>query len=147
MKADQATETAIKGALQRMADCYTRRDLEGLIATLTPDPDTFMYGTAPDEKRVGLAEIRQQAQRDWSQTEAAALEIGATLVSSRGDVAWVATDTTFRVKLGGQEIALPGRFTGVYEKRGDRWLLAQSHFSLPAVLLVDTCHFLLPPSR
>jgi ketosteroid isomerase-like protein len=39
---------------------------------------------------------------------------------------------TFKVKAGGQEMALPGRMTAVLEKRGDKWLFVQSHFSLPA---------------
>ena len=29
-------------------------------------------------------------------------------------------------------MAFPVRFTGVFEKRDDRWLVVQAHFSLPA---------------
>ena len=132
MKADTKTESAVMAVMNRMAECYTKRDLKGLLAVLAPDPDNVMFGTQADEKRVGLAEIQAQAERDWSQTEAGAIEYGWTLVSAAGSVAWVAADITFKAKVMGQELSLPGRLTAVLEKRGDQWLIAQSHFSLPA---------------
>jgi ketosteroid isomerase-like protein len=47
-------------------------------------------------------------------------------------VAWAAADATFSVEMGGQQMAFPVRFTGVLEKRSDKWLVVQAHFSLPA---------------
>ena len=35
-------------------------------------------------------------------------------------------------KADGQAMSLPARLTAVFEKRGDRWLIVQSHFSFPA---------------
>lgn len=53
-------------------------------------------------------------------------------ISAAGSVAWASADATFKVEAGGQEMAFPARFTGVFEKRDDQWLVAQAHFSLPA---------------
>jgi len=39
---------------------------------------------------------------------------------------------TVQARVEGQELTLTGRFTAVLEQRGDRWLLVQTHFSLPA---------------
>jgi len=132
MKADAQTETAVMAVLNKMAESYTKRDWEGLRAVLAPDPDNVMYGTGADEKRIGLAEIKAQAERDWSQSEAGAFEYGWTSISAAGNVAWAAADATFKAKVEGQEITLPGRLTAVLEKRGDKWLIVQWHFSFPA---------------
>lgn len=91
-----------------------------------------MIGTGVDEKRVGIAQIKAQAERDWAQTEATSLTWGPwQMVASSGSIAWVAGDATFKVKAGGQEITMPGRMTAVLEKRGDTWFIAQAHFSMP----------------
>ncbi len=131
MKADARTEAAAKAVLDKFAEAYAKRDVESLLALFASDPDVVLYGTGADEKRVGLAEIKAQAERDWSQSEAASLKYGGTSVSAAGSVAWVATDATFEAKVGGQKITLPGRLTAVLERRGDKWLIMQSHFSLP----------------
>ncbi|OGO31723.1 MAG: hypothetical protein A2136_10720 [Chloroflexi bacterium RBG_16_54_11] len=132
MKTDAMTEAAVKAVLDKVAEGYAKRDLESLRACFAPDPDVVMYGTGADEKRLGLAEIQAQAKRDWSQSEASVLTYGWTSVSAAGSVAWVATDAAFNLKAGGQEMTLPARITFVLERRGDKWLIVQAHFSLPA---------------
>jgi len=131
MKADSTTEAAVKAVLNKMAESYAKRDWEGMKAILAPDADNVMYGTGAHEKRIGLAEIKAQAESDWSQTEANALEFGWTSISAAGDVAWAAADMTFKLKVQGQELVFPGRLTAVLEKRGGQYLITQSHFSLP----------------
>jgi len=53
-------------------------------------------------------------------------------ISGNGGAAWVATDASFQLKAGGQEMILPARITFVLEKRGPEWLIMQAHFSIPA---------------
>jgi len=131
MKADAITEAAVKAVLDKLSEDYAKRDMALLQAAFAPDPDVAMYGTGADEKRIGLAEIQAQIKRDWSQTDAAAITYGLTLVSSAGSVAWAATDAVFNFKAGGQEMALPARITFVFEERGKEWLIVQAHFSFP----------------
>src|SRR3990172_9196486 len=111
MKVDAKTHAAVMIVLNKLADSYTKRDLAGLESIIAADPDVLMYGTGADEKRIGVAEIKAQAQRDWSQTEAAAIRYNWTLVSGTGTVAWAAADVTFKLKAGGQEMVFPGRMT------------------------------------
>lgn len=132
MKADSNTYTAVKSALDNWADSYIKRDITRLLSCVAPDTDVFMYGTGADEKHIGLNAIRSQAERDWSQTDASAFILNDPAISASGSVAWAAADATFSVEMGGQQMAFPARFTGVLEKRGDRWLVVQAHFSLPA---------------
>ena len=73
-----------------------------------------------------------QAQRDWSQTDTSAIRYEWMSVSAAGDVAWAATDAAFELSVNGQEMSFPARITFVLEKHGGRWLIVQSHFSLPS---------------
>ena len=133
MNAEPAVQTAVKAILNDLAASYSNRDIKRLLAGFAPDLDVVMFGTGADERRTGLTEIRTQAERDWSQTDASAFSFGEIAVSAVGSVAWAAADCVFQVEAGGQRMTLPGRFTGVLEKRGDKWLVAQAHFSLPAM--------------
>jgi ketosteroid isomerase-like protein len=132
MKADATTETAVKAVLDKVTEGYAKRDLAVLLSAFAPDPDVVMYGTGTDEKRIGQAGIHAQAERDWSQTESASITYDWVSVSAAGSVAWTATDGSFNLKAGGQEMTLPERFTIVLEKRGEQWLMVQAHVSLPA---------------
>jgi ketosteroid isomerase-like protein len=132
MKADAKTEAEVKAVLTRLTESYEKKDLEGLMACIAPDPDTVMYGTGADERRVGPAEIRMQAQRDWDQTEAISMAFGWTSISAAGPVAWAAVDGAFKIRAGGQAFSMPARATFVLEKRDGKWLVVQSHFSAPA---------------
>jgi ketosteroid isomerase-like protein len=132
MKADTKTEKEIKTILQEFADSYAKRNLDGVMAHISPDPDMIMYGTALDEKRIGREGLKAQAERDWSQSDSTSMSYGWTLVSAAGPVAWVSSDVTFRVTFDGQEMAFPVRLTGVFENRKGQWLVSQLHFSAPA---------------
>jgi ketosteroid isomerase-like protein len=132
MKADTMTEAAVKAVLDKVAEGYAKRDMALLRAVLSPDPDLVMYGTGTDEKRIGLAEIQVQVERDWSQADATEVKYGWTSISAAGPVAWVASDAAFMLKAGGQKMNLPVRITFVLEKRGEKWLIVQAHFSFPA---------------
>lgn len=131
MKADTRTEAAVTATLNQIHEAYARRDSDSLVSLLAPDADVLMFGTGVDEKRVGVAEIRAQAERDWSQTEAAAFEFGPYVVSATGAVAWVAAEGGAHVEVGGQALDLPIRLTAVLERREERWRIVQAHYSAP----------------
>lgn len=120
MKADAKTETEVMSVLNRLAETYEKRSLDDLLALFALGPDVILIGSGADERRIGIAEIKAQAKRDWSQSEAASWEYEWTLVSKAGTVSWLAVAATFQLKVGGQETSLPGRLTAVLEKRGDK---------------------------
>lgn len=132
MKANTDTYGEVKAALDGWADSYRQRDLARMLSHIAPDADVLMYGTGADEKRIGREAVGTQAQRDWAQTDASAFVLDQPVISAAGSVAWAAADAVFHVKMGGQEMAFPARFTGVFEKRDGQWLVVQAHFSLPA---------------
>lgn len=132
MKADASAEAAVKAVLNQFAESYKARDTDALIALFAQDPDVMIYGTGADEKRVGVAEIKAQVERDWAQSEAGSVSYGWTSISAAGSVAWAASDVSFDAIVGGEEFSLSARLTAVLEKRRDKWLLVQVHFSFPA---------------
>jgi ketosteroid isomerase-like protein len=87
---------------------------------------------AQDEWRVGIEELKAQLERDFSQAEALSVDYEPVVVSEAGAVAWVAGRARVQARVDGQDLTLAGRFTAVLEHRNDRWLLVQTHFSLPA---------------
>ena len=132
MKADAQTQAAVMATLDQFKQAYERRDIERFLSVFAPDPDVVLLGTGADEKRVGLAEIRAQAERDWSQSDAASWEWGWSSISAAGPMAWAAVDAVGQITVAGQDIRLPLRLTLVLEQRDGRWLWVQAHASIPA---------------
>ncbi len=133
MKASPEIEAGVMATLSGFAKAYENRDMEGLLSYLTPDPDVVVIGSGADEKRVGIAEIMYQVERDWAQSEAASMEIRNPMVSAAGKAAWMTSDVTFHAKVGGKDVNMPAmRLTAVFEQRGKKWLMAQWHISLPS---------------
>jgi ketosteroid isomerase-like protein len=132
MKANGKTETAVLDVLDNFLESYKQRDIEGLMALFASDDDQVLFGTGIDEKRIGRDQIKFQAERDWAQTEALAFNFTWRQVSAAGPVAWVAAEGLGQGRAGGQEFEFPMRMTAVLEQRGDKWLLVQSHVSLPS---------------
>ncbi|NLW35743.1 nuclear transport factor 2 family protein [Syntrophorhabdus aromaticivorans] len=131
MKADAKTENEVIDTLKVFMRAYRDRDLEKILELFAPDPDVVFYGNGEDEKSVGLAGIKEQAEHDWSQSAAVSLEIKWTSVSMSGPVAWLAADLEILADGGGVEMSLPARLTAVLERRSERWFFMQWHVSLP----------------
>jgi ketosteroid isomerase-like protein len=132
MKADATTEAAVLAVMNKFMATYQERDIEGLMSTIAPDDDIFLFGTGIDEKRTGPDEFKLQAERDWGQTEALAFSLNWHRISAAGPVAWVAGEGSGQGKAGGQAFGFPFRMTAVFEQRGEQWFMTQSHISLPA---------------
>lgn len=132
MKASPQTQEGVQATLQQWKHAYSQRDLDGALAVIAPDEDVVGIGTGPDEWRVGPEQFKTQIERDFAQSEALAVEYEPLVVSEAGPVAWVAGRATVQARVDGQDQTLTGRFTATLEHRGGRWLLMQTHFSLPA---------------
>jgi ketosteroid isomerase-like protein len=132
MRASPNTQAAVEATLSQWADAYSKRDLDRALAIIAADNDVVGIGTGQDEWRVGPAAFKAQLERDFSQAEALSVDYEPVVVSEAGSVAWVAGRARVQARVDGHDVGLAGRFTAVLEDRGDRWLLLQMHFSLPA---------------
>jgi ketosteroid isomerase-like protein len=133
MKADDKTALEVMTALNGFLKAYHDKDLAGILKLFAPDPDVVFYGNGEDEKSVGVAGIREQAEHDWSQSAAVSLRITWSSVSSAGAVAWLAADIAIRAEVQGMEMILPARLTAVLEKRAEEWFFMQWHASVPTI--------------
>lgn len=132
MKADSRTEGEVKTILHSFTNAYRNRDMKGLLECIAPDADMVMYGTGADEKCIGPEQIRTQIERDWAQSESAAILFDWTSISAMNQVAWGAVDGAFKFKAGGEDGTIPARVTFILEKRESKWLIVHAHFSTPA---------------
>lgn len=103
-----------------------------MLAVVAPDKDVIVIGSGADERSIGPEEFGKSAKRDWAQSETASINLGDTKVSMAGEVAWFAADVTFQFTMKENQSKLPGRLTGVMEKRKGKWLFMQMHFSTPS---------------
>jgi len=129
MKADAKTEKEVMVIWLKFLEAYASRDIDSLLANMSTDSSVVTLGTGSDERRVGLHAIKAQIERDWSQSEAAAVEITWSQVSAAGTVAWIASEGIFKAKIGGKKVDFPCRFSAVLQKQKDKWLIMQTHFS------------------
>ena len=132
MNADAETQNQVTKTLQAFTDAYAGRDLDRFLACFSSTREVVIYGTGPDEKRVGLDQIRTQVARDWSQSESASFTLHWTAISRSGVVAWVAADGAIRFRVNNQDGSIPARMTFVLENHDGAWLIVQAHFSTPA---------------
>jgi ketosteroid isomerase-like protein len=132
MRASSQTQTAVEATLSQWADAYGKRDLDRALALIARDDDVVGIGTGQDEWRIGAEEFKAQLERDFSQAEALSVDYQPVVVSEAGPVAWVAGRARVRARVNGHDLTLAGRFTAILEHRDDRWLLVQTHFSVPA---------------
>jgi ketosteroid isomerase-like protein len=132
MRADAQTEAEIMTVVNQVKEAFNKRDLNSIPVLFAPDPDLVFYGTGADEKGMGLAGVKADWEQAFAQSEASSMELLWSSVSAAGSVAWGAFDGIARATVEGQEISFPIRFTTVLEQRDGRWLVVQSHASVPA---------------
>ena len=130
MKADPRTEAEVMLVLSRVAAAAGAGDVDAALSLFADDPDVFLLGTGVDETRMGRAAIREQIERDLSQSDALSWTLLPQSISSAGRVAWTAGKVLVSVTMGGKTLDIPHRLTTVLEHREGTWLLLHMHVSL-----------------
>jgi ketosteroid isomerase-like protein len=131
MPVNPRTSADVLAVLTKLADAYTQRDLDAVMALFATDPDLTLFGTGADERRLGTDEVRAQIQRDFDQSEAINLQWGWYQVAALGPVAWVAAEADAHVRVEGHETIIPLRFTLVCEQYNADWRVIHAHLSSP----------------
>jgi len=133
MKADQVTQKEVIQTFKEMFEAYKKKDSQGVLNCWANDPDIVAIGSGKDEKSVGVEKFVEGLSRDWEQADITSIDVKDFSVSASGNVAWFSSDLTFNYTIKEKALQLPGRLTGVMEKRGGKWLWMQMHFSVPNV--------------
>lgn len=132
MRLDAEAEREVLGTLERYAERYGAKDVDGVTVLFADDPDVLLIGTGADERWLGKGEVRQQFARNFAEAERTRFEWVTQHVAAAGDAAWVAADAVVHVTVGGKERSIPIRFTVVLERQNGAWRWLHRHASVAA---------------
>lgn len=124
----------VKAVLEVFFRALDTRDMARIEQVVAHDPEMVHIGTARDEIWRGWDSLREATREQFAGLEAYEATIRELTVhlSPGGEVAWYAHLLDARIRSRGREHVWRGaRFTGVLERREGRWVMVQTHVSLP----------------
>ena len=118
MGANAKVKNEILNMLDRYAECYLNKDLDGLMSLFVSDPDLVAIGSGVDEWVKGPDELKTGFIRDFSQANDIRMVFDNLTISAVGKVAWVSGSMTMEAIVGGVDQILHGRISfGAGRKR------------------------------
>jgi len=99
-----------------------------------PDADIVLFGTEGDEQLVGIESIKKAMSKQFDEVENTLINISdqQIRINRMGNTAWFSEVLDYNFIYLGEYMSFEGiRFTGVIEKRDDKWKLVQGHLSVP----------------
>ena len=132
MKCEENIEAEVMGMLNRYAQAYAEKNIDAMMDLFLDDPDVVAIGTGTDEWIHGCDELREGFRRDFGQADNIQVKFEKITIQSANNVAWLSALMTMYATVSGKEVLLSGRLSMVIERKQDKWLFTQLHFSLPA---------------
>ena len=94
--------------------------------------DISLIGTADDEVRLGIEEVRYQFQRDIEQTSFRDVSLSEPQIFLHGNISYVICHLIFIGEtIEGEDFAMKGRYSAMLEKNDGKWLMRHGHCSVP----------------
>ena len=122
---------AIFEAFREIEQGYKRGDVDRLTASFYKE-NVSLIGTAVDEVRVGIEEIRCQLQRDIEQTPFREVSLTEPQIFLHGNISYVICNMIFIGEtIEGEDFAMKGRCSAMLEKNIGKWLFRHVHISVP----------------
>ncbi len=134
MNADRQTESEIKALIEAAWERYAQKDLEGVLALWTTDPDLMVVGVRGDTICNGQIEWRDALLDQFEQLRDPKVSVEWHGVSAAGNVAWSTAIIRIENTMHGERVVLPTHQTAVCERRGGTWRIMQAHSSRVASL-------------
>lgn len=132
MEANAEVKREVCNILDKYAEYYLKKDLNGLLSLFVTDPDLVAIGTGIDEWDVGLDQLKDGFSRDLSQAEDIHLFYDHLSISAAGSAAWVSGAMTMHAMVNDEEVILHGRFTMIMVQKYNGWHICHIHYSVPA---------------
>ncbi len=130
--ADIKTHTEVEDLLNRHAEAYSKKDLQSIMSLFAADPEvTLVIGGAHQARYVGPDQIRESYEADFAATTSAVMKHNWISVHSKGDIAWFASECVSTIEMEKQKFTFPVLWTGLAEKRDNKWVFVQCHVSIP----------------
>lgn len=115
--------------LEQFCIGYQNRDLSFLLKLFTKN--TNVWGSGLDEYRVGHAQLTEQFNRDWGQSEAGQIKIVRFIPTPEHSL-WAAAICQAVISIDGKEHVFDHlRGTITLEKEEGTWKIAHMHASFP----------------
>ena len=122
---------AIIKVLHELEQGYKLGNVDRLTAAFYKE-NVSSIGTAVDEVRVGIEEIRYQFQRDIEQTPFRDLSFSEFQLFFHGNISYSVSDVNFIGEtVEGENFVMKGRSSAMLEKNDGKWLFRHVHSSVP----------------
>ena len=133
-KASPSDETAVKSAVLRLLDAYSKKDFDAAMA-LTDHEAVLVMGSDVEEVCNTRTEIEALLHDDFQLwTSASFGEISLLSVRAEGDLGSAFFDVPFSMQRApGKTDTMTIRFATVWRRRGGEWKLTQSMNCVPTV--------------
>lgn len=132
MEANAKVKKEVCNILDKYAEYYLKKDLDGLLSLFVTDHDLVAIGTGDDEWDVGLDELKKGFKRDLNQAEDIHLFYDHLTISASDGVAWISGIMTMHAMVNDEEVILHGRVTMVMVEKYNGWHICHIHYSMPA---------------
>ena len=139
MDAGTATGEALTKWLDDFSHAVVNRDLEETLQLFNKTADVSLWPSETDLIR-GPAELERFFGSLYEQPFTIAWTWQPRIVSTLGNLGWIATDGEEIYTLGEDERRYPYRVTALFEWDADRWLCVHFHGSEPARHDRDTAY-------
>ena len=122
---------AIIEVLHELEQGYKLGSVDRLTSAFHKE-DVSLIGTAVDEVRLGIEEVRYQFQRDIEQTSFRDVSLSEPQIFLHGNISYVICNLIFIGEtIEGEDFAMKGRYSAMLEKNDGRWLMRHGHCSVP----------------
>jgi len=129
----EAEKVQAKKVVDQMAQAMEAEDVESISAIVAHDAGMVNFGTDATERWVGWEALKASIDKQFAAFDNQKVSVRDQVikVGSGGMVAWFSQIMDWSLEAGGETVNLEGmRATGVLEKRNEKWLIVQMHFSV-----------------
>ena len=124
-------EKLIAALFSELSESYNEGDIERFMSAFDSE-NVSLIGTAVDEIRLDIDQIRTQFQRDIDQTQSRDLSFENFDFFLNGEFAYVISKLEFKGKTAkGENFILNIRVSAMLEKTHGKWLFRHLHCSVP----------------
>jgi ketosteroid isomerase-like protein len=125
---------AIKLVLEKYAIANENQDMEMIEEIWCPSEQIVSFGTVSNEKMVGWSAIRNAVESQFSRFSDTYISYRDQIIeiNETGNTAWFSEIINYNFIDDGEAHSYEGlRYTGVLVKKEGKWLLVQTHMSVP----------------
>lgn len=130
----QQEKDAIKLVLEKYAIANENQDMDMIEDIWCPSERIVSFGTVSGEKMIGWQSIKNAVESQFSRFSDTFISYRDQIieVNETGNTAWFSEIINYNFIMDGEAHSYEGlRYTGVLVKKDGKWLLVQTHMSVP----------------